>query len=991
MSTFGYDSAHRLVSWLDPAQQGAGSPQPLTDVYYPDGRVKSQTDFSGEVTTFWYSGDVTLVGLPDGTANGYSYPGGVMTAEYRAIFTASQAVTLFEHDPETLGVTKVTDPTGRVSTATYDDRGYRASATDPAGATTTWSYGSRGELLTMREPGGTETTWTYDARLNPTGITRHRPGAPAAETETTTFTYGNAAHPGDVTTMVDAAVKVWSYTYDAAGNRTDTVDPAGGHHVVAYDGIGRPVVTVTPRGFGLPGWEWARYATGYGYNAFGDVITEARYGIAAVTKRTFDANRRLVEVVDPDGVTVTNTYDPAGRVVSTRRGDETTAVTTIYAYDVMGRVKSRTDGAGRMTSYSYDLLGNRTGRTDPAGRTETAVYDRAGRPTSGTDPSNRSTTLSYDTAGRLTKIDYQTSTTADVTFTYTVDGQRKTMADGTGTTTWTYDTLGRTTNVTDGAGRSVGYGYDPAGRVTSLSYPGGQNVTRGYDDLGRLVSTVDPQAGTIGYTWDADGNLTGITTPNGVTTSRSYDVAGRLIGIETERGSARLAAFTYTRSGAGRMASQTPDPAGTSIVDGYGLPEAYGYDRAGRAQSVNGAGWYGYSAGDDLTHRFLANSTYDGAGQLTGMCIAWGACATYTNSPLGERLSATAGTNTTTYGYDQASRLTAYTAPGVSATYSYDGDGLRATATSTAAGNRNFAWDRVSGSVPLLFTDGTTRYGYGPGDLPVAEITGTTVRYLHTDQAASVRTVTNTSGTVAATATWDAYGARLAASGTPSRLGWQGQYTDSDTGLVYLRARYYDPATATFLTPDPLQDRTRTPYTYAANDPWNHADPSGLTIVGLLARELIIGSTAELSFQMLGNVLGGCSPFHDINWTNVAFWGIVNAATAGTIEAANTARASRATTAATEMAGVAEDAVTAGRTGSASWGRTIDDFQHNGDRWRRVSAHAEGATGRTYRGGTSIEVVFESGGDRLIRHRIYGPNGELLHETFRPYAKFGAS
>jgi len=71
-------------------------------------------------------------------------------------------------------------------------------------------------------------------------------------------------------------------------------------------------------------------------------------------------------------------------------------------------------------------------------------------------------------------------------------------------------------------------------------------------------------------------------------------------------------------------------------------------------------------------------------------------------------------------------------------------------------------------------------------------------------------------------------------------------------------------------------------------------------------------------------------------------------------------------------------------------GRTVQDFQQYGDQWRRVSAHAEAVTGRAYRGGTSIEEVFERGADRLVRHRIYGPNGEILHETFRPYAKFGA-
>lgn len=88
-------------------------------------------------------------------------------------------------------------------------------------------------------------------------------------------------------------------------------------------------------------------------------------------------------------------------------------------------------------------------------------------------------------------------------------------------------------------------------------------------------------------------------------------------------------------------------------------------------------------------------------------------------------------------------------------------------------------------------------------------------------------------------------------------------------------------------------------------------------------------------------------------------------------------------------AGLADEAVATGRTASTSWGRTVQDFQQYGDQWRRVSAHAEAATGRAYRGATSIEEVFERSTDRLVRHRIYGPNGEILHETFRPYAKFG--
>ncbi len=78
------------------------------------------------------------------------------------------------------------------------------------------------------------------------------------------------------------------------------------------------------------------------------------------------------------------------------------------------------------------------------------------------------------------------------------------------------------------------------------------------------------------------------------------------------------------------------------------------------------------------------------------------------------------------------------------------------------------------------------------------------------------------------------------------------------------------------------------------------------------------------------------------------------------------------------------------RIAAFAWGRLVQDFQRYGDQWHRVSVHAEEATGRAYRGGTSIEEVFERGADRLIRHRILGPSGEVLHETFRKYAKFGA-
>jgi len=54
-----------------------------------------------------------------------------------------------------------------------------------------------------------------------------------------------------------------------------------------------------------------------------------------------------------------------------------------------------------------------------------------------------------------------------------------------------------------------------------------------------------------------------------------------------------------------------------------------------------------------------------------------------------------------------------------------------------------------------------------------------------------------------------------------------GPVVDPETGLQYLRARYYDPATAQFLTRDPLEAETRSVYEYVDGDPLNRIDPSG--------------------------------------------------------------------------------------------------------------------------------------------------------------------
>ena len=179
--------------------------------------------------------------------------------------------------------------------------------------------------------------------------------------------------------------------------------------------------------------------------------------------------------------------------------------------------------------------------------------------------------------------------------------------------------------------------------------------------------------------------------------------------------------------------------------------------------------------------------------------------------------------------YDQANRLTSF---GANASYAYNGGGLRMSRTVSGISTQQ-VWDVAEG-MPMLIQDGTTSYITGLHGLPLEQISGSgTVTYYHQDQLGSSRSLTDSTGLVVGTATYDAYGKTTATTGTTTPLGFAGSYTDTESGLLYLRARYLDPSTGQFISRDPITRTTRQPYSYVADNPLNSTDPSGLIGVSL--------------------------------------------------------------------------------------------------------------------------------------------------------------
>jgi len=458
----------------------------------------------------------------------------------------------------------------------------------------------------------------------------------------------------------------------------------------------------------------------------------------------------------------------------------------------------------------------------------------------------------HDALDRPAAITYSDGHTPHVAYTYTPTGLRQSVTDGTGTTSYGYDALDRTVAVTNGAGQTVGYAYNPVDDTTAITYPGGVAVSRTFDALDRVTSLRDWLGHTTTYGYDPAGNPISETLPNTTSVVWGYDAADRLVGITRTAPLTAPRVYAYTRDGLGQLTGATDSAEPTA--------HGYGYTALNQLRSDTTGITYTASSANDLlgitSTAGGAPSTsslgYDAAHELTGTrVLAGGVLAhnlTLAYNPDGDRTAVTdtVGSAATSYAYDQADRLVGVTSGGATSSYAYDGDGLRQGKTVSGVSSAD-TWD-VSGSLPTLLQENGTRYIDGPNGQSIEQIDGSgNALYYYQDQLGSTRELADGSGHIAATYRYDAYGNPLTRTGTATTpFGYAGEYTDAETGLQYLRARYYDPATSQFLTRDPLVATTGQPYAYAATDPLNLTDPSGLCDIALpFAGRVHVPGTAD--------------------------------------------------------------------------------------------------------------------------------------------------
>ncbi len=800
---FEYASPHLLTKVTD------GREHSTTLKYDASHRVTEETQ-AGHTRKWEYKTNETKITEPNGaetleTFNSAGEPTKVTRAKG---VTGVETTTEYEYNATTFARTKTIDGNKHETTYGYDEEGNKTSEKDPNGDETKWEYDKKHDIIKETTPEGETTTTKLTSGGEPEVVERPI----GTETQKTEYLY---TEKEVLTGVVNPLKHTTKYKYDAAGDKEVETDPESNERKWKYNEDSQVTEEISPRKFTT---KTERDEQGR--------PTKIEDPLKHTTEYKYDGNGNVESETDGNLHTTTYVYNEENLPTEVK---EANGDTTKTEYDSEGKMTVHTDGNGHKWEYVRNKLEQVTEEKNPLAKIWKKKYDKAGNLESLEDPEKHTTEYKNDPGNRLEAIKYSTGKPSEVKYEYNKDSKVIKMTDGTGTTKNTYDKLDRLTEAESGAKKIVKYEYNLTNEPTTITYPDTEKVTRSYDKDNRLEKVKDWKSNETTFAYNADSQLEKTTFPTSPADKDkyTYNEADQLTEVEMDRETEKIATLVYERDKDGQVKKTTSTglPGEATIEDAYDesnrLTEdsklKYEYDKANNPTKIEGKGTYSYNEADQIKEGPEVKYAYNEDGQRTE--------AAPTKGPA------------TTYGYDQAGNLTrvkraeATEKPKIEDTFTYDGSNLRQSQTINGT-TTNLTWDTAEG-LPIVLEDEANNYIYGPENLPIEQISsGGTVLYYHHDQQGSTRLLTNTSGTTEASYTYNPYGTLNAAEGkteaTP--LLYDGQYTTnikSSAELIYLRARTYNPATAQFLSIDPVLKTTGEPYTYTRDNPINASDPSG--------------------------------------------------------------------------------------------------------------------------------------------------------------------
>ncbi len=785
----------------------------------------------------------------------------------------------YTYDPNTLEESSVSSSDGLYTNTTYNSLGmptqirwgksYYSGGGDPNERVTNVTYAPNGLDATGVTNALNQTVYsaTYNAQHQPLSVTDQG-------SHITNFTY---APWGALATETDASNAITSNVY-SSDKRVQRVERAGTVlSSYSYDTIGR-VKTVTDAG---------GVTLGYAYNNL-DAPTKTTYPDGTYSQIQYVCCGLPGAVRDRAGRWNFYDYDPLKRLVRTQ---DPAGRSVFYGYDAESNLTSLRDAKGQLTTWRHDAS-NRTVRKIYAdGKWDGLTYESGtGRLKQRSDGAGRVTSYSYDDYGRLSGVAYPT--TPAVGFGYDVLNRPTSMTDGLGTSTWSYDAAGHLQSAGGPfTNDALSYHYDVLNRRDQLSIAspsGAFNVNYGYDVLSRLQNITSP-AGSFGYSYiGATEMLQSQSLPNGASTTYGYDPLERLTQVQSARNGSNLSSYTYSHDNTTYRPGRTGEV--SQVLAEAPVTRSYSYDGVdqltGEAVTVGGTAQSSASLlYDPMGNRSSATSTsatgtsttnYGNSklNQLVSLSTSDGtttSASTLSYDPSGNLSGVTQGTSGTLYGYDEADRLVRVEVPGQSKSlFFYDGLGrLRI--------SRDFLWQNgawsQTGEVRRVY-DGMnvvqerdannlvlatyTRSGNIGGILSRTDTNGSL--FYHYDGRGNVAQLSDGAGQIQARYSYDAWG-NTTASGPAAGLNRFRFSTKEQIGNLYSYGyRFYSPGLGKWINRDPLGERGGlNVYQFAGNNPSNFVDPLGLLLGG--ADYITIGVGwglgGQITYDQYGNMYGG--------------------------------------------------------------------------------------------------------------------------------------